>query len=272
MKKLFFLSFFSLFILSVSAQSYEDLVLSSADYVEKKDYKTAEALLLEAFEKDPENKGNTLLFTNLGTIQRHLGETDKALTSYSAALELSPKANFVLHNRAALYCELNDFDNALKDYSSIILFDNTDVDAYYRRGLIYVSKNNMPAAQADFYKIKELDPENIRSDLGLANIYKSRNEWDKAEEVYSDLIFKYKKLPLLYYNRADCYINLKQNGRAMIDLNKAIDLGFKDASVYVMRGQIKLKQYDKLGAKLDFKKAKELGADAEFIDKLIKNI
>lgn len=270
MKKFILAGILFLFSLSVFAQSYVDLINKSADYIEKRDYVAAEQVIKEALRKEPANPGNTLLLTNLGTIQRYLGKKDEAILSYSAALANAPKATYLLHDRAALYCELEKFDEALRDYNSILLIDENDIEAYYRRGLLYLDNNNIPAAKEDFYKIESIDPEDILGKLGIALAYKQQGDWKDAEDIYTDLIYKDKTNGSLYYNRAECYANTDKNSRAIDDLNRAQQLGYKDYTLFVLRGQIRLKQYDKVSAKLDFTRAKELGANEEFIDKQLK--
>ena len=55
---------------------------------------------------EPKNAKNALLFSNLGLVQRRLGEFDKALESYSFALNFAPLAVPILLDRAAIYMEM----------------------------------------------------------------------------------------------------------------------------------------------------------------------
>lgn len=66
----------------------------------------AEELLLQALKLEPKNAKNALLFSNLGLVQRRLGEFDKALESYSFALNFAPLAVPILLDRAAIYMEM----------------------------------------------------------------------------------------------------------------------------------------------------------------------
>jgi tetratricopeptide (TPR) repeat protein len=270
MKKYFIIYLLLLLPLPFFAQTYEELVERSADYIEENDYFAAEQVLVEALRKDPANQGNTLLLTNLGTVQRHLGKIEEAIVSYSAALSGAPSNTFILHNRAALYCEKNDWDNALKDYNGILLIDEKDMEAYYRRGLLQMEKNDLPAAIDNFQKITELDEDNMLGRLGEALVAKKQNNWQQAEEIYTEAIYKYKSNASLYFYRAECYANLDRNKKALDDLSKAEELGYKDPILYLFRGQVRLEMYDKFSAKIDFNKAKELGADPILVDSLLK--
>lgn len=272
MKKTFYFLFLSVITLSISAQNYtyEDMINRAMDYVEKKDYAAAEQAMKAALRKEPTNPNNLMLLVNLGTIQRNLGKLDEALISYNVAIERYPENTFIRHNRAALFCEMNRFDEALIDYNTILIATPDDVEALYRRGLIYLSNKNLFAAEEDFEKIVEISPENLNGKMGLASIMKRRGEWKEAEEVYTDLIYKHKTKGDLYFHRAECYLRLNKLASMQDDLKKAVDFGYNEAPFYVLRGQLRLAQYEKRLAKDDFLKARKLGTDSLAIENFLK--
>lgn len=270
MKKYLFVSFCFLFLgISLQAQTYEDLVAKSVDYIDTKDYAAAEQTLKEAMRKEPGNKGNVLLLSNLGTIQRALGKPEDALISYNSALSKYPNTIPILINRAALYCEIDSLDLAMRDYNIILSIDADNVQALDQRGLLYLSQKNLLAAESDFEHILEIYPKNIKAKSSLAFAQKSRGDWQAAEEAYTDLIYDNKNLSDLYVNRAECYLQLKKLGRAQDDLQKAEKLGYDDAFLYILKGQLALQQFDKLVAKQNFEKALELGANKDVIQQYL---
>lgn len=251
-------------------QTYAEMMIRSAEYVEQGEYAAAEQALQTAMRKEPANPANFLLLANLGTIQRELRKYDDALISYSTALSREPKNVFLLHNRAALYCEMDQSDNAIKDYTTILHLAPNDIEALYRRGLIHLERKDVFAAEEDFELIKTYDPNSLLSSLGRALILKKQQDWTAAEEVYNDLLLKNKMNGDLFMFRGECNLNLGKIGRAQSDVAKAIELGCEDPFVYVLRGRIRLEQYDKFSAKLDFEKAKELGVNEKVIDDFLK--
>ncbi|NDW19774.1 hypothetical protein D0T53_12780 [Dysgonomonas sp. 216] len=251
-------------------QTYEELVSRAIDYQEAQDYVAAEQVLKEAMRKEPANPGNTLLLSNLGTIQRILGKKDEALISYSIALGRHPNAVFVLQNRAALYCDIDSINLALQDYNLILSIDKENIDALYSRGLIQLNKKNYLAAESDFEQIKTIEPNNLNANMGLALIVKQQGNWKKAEELYSDLIYDYKTNDQLYLNRAECYLELQKLARTQEDLNKAANYGNNSPFLYILKGRLKLLQYDNNAAKEYFLKAQDLGANKLLIDDYLK--
>lgn len=253
------------FSLTVSAQTYEEMVNKSMDFLEQKDYFSAEQALILALRKEPANPNNIMLMVNLGTIQRYLGKLDEALISYNIAIDKYPDKAFLRHSRAALYCEMEKYDDALKDYNAILLKDENDLNALYQRGLVYLYQKKTLEAEADFEKILALSPDNLQAKMGVGLILKRKSNWKDAEELYTDLIYKNKSNPVLYFNRAECYLQMNKLGRTGEDINKAISLGYNDPEIFILRGQLRLAQYDKRLAKEDFLKAKEMGASEDIV-------
>ena len=91
------------------AQTYQQLSERAIECIEKDSLPQAEELLLQALKLEPKNAKNALLFSNLGLVQRRLGEFDKALESYSFGLNFAHFARPCRHlygngkNRPCLY-------------------------------------------------------------------------------------------------------------------------------------------------------------------------
>jgi Flp pilus assembly protein TadD len=87
----------------------------------------------------------------------------------------------------------------------------------------------------------------------------------------SYLIEKYPDNIRVLEERAELYFLTKRNARAMADLNKIfVTVKAPSAEMYMLRGRVKLAQYEKASAALDFRKAAELGYDRTTVDKLLK--
>jgi tetratricopeptide (TPR) repeat protein len=124
--------------------------VDSADiYIEQKEWLKAENALLNALRAEPANAQNSLLLSNLGTVQRYCGKYQEALDTYSMALFMTPRSSTLLRNRAALYAEMDSLQQACADYSHLIILDDTDEDALYNRALIYMQKGDTVACRKD---------------------------------------------------------------------------------------------------------------------------
>ena len=256
--------------ISAGAQTYEELIDKSYDFIEKDDLVSAEESLKAAMRKEPGNPMNYALLTNLGSIQRRQGKLQEALTSYSAALSGHPDNPTILENRASLYSELGETDKALNDYNALLIAAPKNEEALYCRGLIYVQKKNFMWAEQDFDRILEINEKSVRARLGHAILEKMRGNYTESERIFNYLIDQMPHDMVLYEGRADLYFMMGKNSRAMADINKVFVEGTPGASIYVLRGKVKLAQYEKASASQDFLKAQEMGYDNAVIEELMK--
>ncbi|MDR1676237.1 MAG: tetratricopeptide repeat protein [Tannerella sp.] len=256
---------------NVRAQTYEEMIEKSYDYVDRNDLPAAEECLKAAMRMEPGNRNNYALLTNLGTVQRRQGKLDDALVSYTAALNQQPKNEVVLSNRAELYTEMNETEKALSDYEVLLSVSPQNEDALFHRGLLHLGMQNLILAEADFEKILDLNKETVQGRLGYALLEKVRKNYDNCEAILNYLIGKRPEYWRLYEERAELYFLINKNGRAMADLNKVFaEEPDPSAELYVLRGRVKLAQYEKASAAIDFRKALSMGYDAETIEKLLK--
>ena len=256
---------------SLCAQTYEELLSKSYDYVEADDLPAAEESLKAAMRLEPANKLNFSLLTNLGTIQRRLGNLDDALLSYTAALNQQPKNELILENRAVLYTEMGEPELAMSDYHTLLAVNPHHEEALYQRGLLYIQSNNLLLAEIDFERMMAINQETVKGRLGFAILEKVRQNFVECEEILNYLIGKYPNYILLYEERAELFFLTNRKARAMTDLNKVFaETPNPSAELYVLRGRVKLAQYEKESAALDFRKALSLGYDVATIENLLK--
>ena len=243
-----------LFIGNSFAQSYEELIEKSYDFVDKGDLVSAEESLKAAMRKEPANPLNYALLTNL----------------YTSALSGHTKNITILENRASLYTELGETEKALNDYNTLLIENPEHQEALYCRGLLYIQLQNYMWAEQDFDKILEVNEKSVRARLGHAILEKMRGNYDESERIFNYLISEMPRDWILYEGRADLYFMMGKNARAMADIEKVFTESEPTANLYVLRGKIKLAQYEKERAALDFKKAESMGYNKEVIKELLK--
>lgn len=273
MKYLLNLFLLSIVSFSISAQSntYGGWVDKSAKFIENNQLDSAAVALQNAMKLEPANENNSVLLLNLGILQRQLGLVDDAYISLTASMANNPDQVLVLHNRASLLCDLYRFDEAMEDYNAIIEKDPSNVEAYYRRGLLFLEKNDPKSAAIDFKTCENIDSSHLFTKLSKALLYKLEDNWMEAEKIYTDIINTEPRRNSVYFlNRAECYVNTDQFSKAAADLH-AIEGDEKgNPYFYILRGRLRLNQFDKFAAKVDFEKAKQLGYDTELADKWIE--
>lgn len=260
-----------IYIVPAQSLDYMDWVDKSANFIDNDKLDSAAVALQKAMALEPTNENNPLLLLNLGILQRQMGHFDDAYISLTAAMGNNPMPDLVLHNRASLLCEMERFDEAMEDYDALIRNYPKDVEAYYRRGLLFLDKNERAKAEADFKASEEIDPDNRYTKLSKALLYKLDGDWQSAVQVYSDLIQMGESIdPIFYMNRAECYVNTDQIFKASADLRSAEASQKDNPYFYMLRGRVRLAQFDKVAARADFRKANELGYDGYIVKEWLK--
>lgn len=273
--KIIFTTLLLFFAYGLSAQSldYMGWVDRSANYIEQNRLDSAAVALQKAMALDPANENNPVLLLNLGILQRQMGLYDDAYISFTASMAKNPLHDVVLHNRASLLCDMERFDDAMEDYDALIRQYPDNVEAYYRRGLLFLEKNDRSKAEADFKMSEEIDSENMYTKLSKALLYKLDDNWEAAEKVYTGLIQSSSSTdPSFYMNRAECYVNSDQIFRASADLRVVEGSQRENPYFYILRGRVRLSQFDKVAARSDFRKAKDLGYNADIVNDWLKKV
>ena len=253
------------FAQALKPKSYTQWVTKSADYMELNMLDSAEYALNQSIMNDPDNENNTWLMTSLGTIQQHLGKYDAAYMSLTSALSKHPKSVFILHQRAALLKDMERWDEAKADYNAILSVDSLDIEALYNRGVLKLDVKDRTGAEKDFAIAEEngdLSPYGL---MGKALIYRLDGNWEEAEKTYNIILNSYPDMTNLYLKRAECYLHLNQLSKLSADLQTVASIEFDNPMYYFLRGQMRLKQFDKMAAQSDFEKARDLGMEKDLL-------
>lgn len=241
------------------AQTYDELIDKAMDAVEQDSLLQAEYYFKEALRLEPANMRNSLLFSNLGTIQRRMGKKKKALESYSLALNKTPFSVTMLLNRASLFLEMNDLEKAYTDYCSVLDIDRENPEALMYRAYIYMKRRQYQDARLDYRLYLEIKPGDKTARLGMALVNQKDKRFHEALDEFSRLIVDYPDDASLLKARAELEMEMNSWDMALLDLENAAKLTPDDPEIYVMCGDIYLLQDKKREAYVAFEKAIELG-------------
>ena len=145
---------------------------------------------------------------NLGTLYENLGEDDRAIEAYEAAISVEPTATGPRSHLAALYDRLadaSDFQSPsramkyrekaaalqraaleLAARDARLLPDNAAIQ--YRYGLSLYLHRRLDEAETALLAAHELEPKNPQFLLGILLFYKEQREHDKAISLAEKLI------------------------------------------------------------------------------------
>ncbi|MBR5117847.1 MAG: tetratricopeptide repeat protein [Muribaculaceae bacterium] len=247
---------------------YFALVDSAQQYIKAEQWQQAEHFLLEAIKSEPGNPSNSLLLSNIATMQRRQGRLYEAIRNYSMAIDLTPNAVTLLHNRAAVYILLDSIALAQADYERIMKIDESDVESRYTHGMLALNMGEKKTAEKDFEDILRINPNSGMAKQGQGYLHKHAGEYEKAAECFSEVI-KVKPSATLLANRADCYLATKRLNDASLDIANALELDSDDPYLYILRAKLNKMRFNRDDMERDIKLAIAHGLDKDEAKALI---
>lgn len=255
--------------IKADAQKYYEAVDSAESCIVNKDWGKAEMFIRQALAAEPDNNNNSLLLSNLGTVQRYQGKYADAIQSYSIALYMTPNAVTLLKNRASLYLEIDSVDLAFKDYEKVISLDNKDLEAIYNHGMIALEKKKMGVSKDDFDRIEAISPKSYYAINGKATWHKVKGNYIQAADLYGKVI-KARPNVESHISRAECYLAMKRLADAEADIRTALDIEPENAYLYALRSKLDKLRYDRMALERDMKLAEKYGMDKKELKRIIE--
>lgn len=249
---------------------YFQLIDSAQVFINSHEWPQAESLLRQAVATDPTNPNNSLILSNIATLQRYQGRLNDAAKNYSMALDLTPNATTLLLNRAALMVEMDSMDQAQADFKRVCDLDITNTEARYSLGLMALEQNNDKTAEDYFNQIKRINPSSGLYCEGMAMLHKKQGHYLRAAELLSQVI-KAQPTAQLLGNRADCYLMLKQLNNAEEDIRNGLAINPDDPYLYILKAKLNKMRfaYDDMNA--DLERAIKLGVPRDVAKSLLNN-
>jgi tetratricopeptide (TPR) repeat protein len=156
------------------------------------------------------------------------GQPDKALATFTSAVETFPNNRLVYNNRGLFLQQLGKSQDALNDFNKAIELDNGFAVAYTNRGYTYQGTGDLVAAEADFTKAIGIEPAN----------------------------------PLFHSLRGTCRLSQGNTGGAIEDYTQAINLAPRNPVAQADLGFGKFFSRDFDGAFAAFDQASEIDPKA----------
>lgn len=97
---------------------------------------------------------------------------ERAIETYTLAIELNPKDYALYNNRGAAYHAEGEFQKAIADYTRAAELNPNHFSAYNNRGAAFEDVGDVERAVGDYRKALEIDPENKMAKDNLKRILK----------------------------------------------------------------------------------------------------
>lgn len=272
MRRLILITLCGFCLSGLSAQDYNRLVEEAMACAQADSLARAEQLFREALKLDPSNARNALLFSNLGTVLKRQGKADEAIEAYTMALNITPYATAILLNRAALYLDKGLLEKAYIDYCNVIDLIPEEKEARLFRAYIYMQRHQYKEARIDYNVLVGKDMKNKPARIGLAILDQKEGKFISARDRLNQLVEEYPQDASLLKMRANIELEQEFLDVALLDLEAAAELDPKDADVYVMMGDIYVRQKKKQQAREAYGRAIELGIPAPQLAEKLKEV
>lgn len=129
-----------------------------------------------------EGEGLAWAYGNRGNAYAALREPAKALSDYSAAIDLDPGFALSWHNRGLVFAALGDQERALDDFTEAVQVDPELATAWGSRGVALRELGRHEEALDDLNRAIELDPAGARHYQNRANVRCALGQVDGAVE------------------------------------------------------------------------------------------
>ena len=243
---------------------YFQYVDSAQNYIYNHDWQVAEQWLMRAIRQEPDNPNNSLLLSNIATLQRYQGRLADAVKNYSLALDMTPHAVTLLLNRAALYVEMDSVGRAVDDYERVCELDMYNTEARYSLGVLAMESGDTKRAEDLFTEIKRINPNSGLYHEGMGLLHKRNGNYSRAAELFTQVI-KVQPNAQLLGNRADCYLILKRLNDAEEDIRTALEMSPDDPYLYVLRAKLNKLRFQREDMDRDIDTAVSLGLSRDYI-------
>ena len=244
---------------------YFQYIDSAQFYIDSHEWLKAEQWMLKAIAQDPDNPNNSLLLSNIATLQRYQGRLSDAVKNYSLALDMTPHAVTLLLNRAALYVEMDSVQWAIDDYERVCELDMYNTEARYSLGVLAMERGDTRRAEDLFNEIKRINPNSGLYQEGVGLLRKREGDFARAAELFTQII-KVQPSAQLLGHRADCYLALKRLNDAEEDIRTALGMSPDDSYLYLLRAKLNKLRFQRDDMTRDINTAISLGLSRDYIN------
>lgn len=250
---------------TASSPEYIALADSADNYIRRERWEEAERTIISALRLEPANFSNSLLFSNLGVVQTHLGRFDDALESFRLGLSIAPKSSTLHANRARTRIYVKDYSGALSDLDASLAADSIQEWPLQMRGLLRLNSGDLDGASRDFSLLAANYPGNDVAMSGLGRVAVKQGKHDEALRYFNEAL-SLSDDPETRSERILLLIEMEHFADASADIRKSIEKYPEHPYFYLWRGYLHRLNYRREEAAADKKIALDKGADPQIVE------
>lgn len=226
---------------------------------ELKEYDKSTKCLDQVLELDPDHAG---AWHNKGLITFDQKDYNASLDYFNKAININNKISDSWFYIGQIHKFKKQEDDALACFDKATKINNQDFDAWCAKGVLFFGRENFSMASKCFNKANKIYNEDPRVWMLLGFMSSFREEanskdYNKAIRCFDKSLSLVENSEVLGY-RAVCYMSLKQYPKALIDINKALELDTKNLNNWFYKACI-LSSELKNKKDIDEEKYKDIG-------------
>ncbi len=219
---------------TTASVSYDQLLQSADELMQKKQVKEAVQTLTKAIQAEPQR---TEAYLKRSAILAEAKLLAEAIADLTSALKIDPQQSKVLNTRGYFFLISQNYERANQDFSDAIGLDLNYPQPYNNRGLALIAQGKFEEATKDFDNALRLKPEYLDAHNNRGFALMQLNRPEEAVASFSRAIELDAKYINALANRGRCYLKLNRPADAVGDFNALIALQPDAAGHYTSRSE-----------------------------------
>ncbi len=170
------------------------------------------------------NPNSFLAYSYRGFIRAISGNKAAGIADLDKSIAISPQNPLGYLHKGQVYAVLKEYPKAIQQLNQALKIKPNFDNAYATRGVIYVAQKKYQPGLADIEKALKLNPNNELAYQGRGAYHIANNRLELALSDIQNAIRINPASPDSYLIEGGAYIGLKNNSRARISLQKAVDI------------------------------------------------
>lgn len=192
-----------------------------------------------------ENPDDLEIYYHLGFSHAELGQYQKALKAFEILLERDPGHVKALAFSSRLRFKLGDLEKAARLATRLIAQapEHPRIStAFYITGYVQARNGKLDEARQTLERVLQMDSTHAEAHNALGTIHLKQGRLQQAERAYRAAIAH--NLTTAHYGLGMCYAQQEAFARAIVQLERAVEIHPTFAKAYLLLGQVYEKQGD----------------------------
>jgi tetratricopeptide (TPR) repeat protein len=154
-----------------------------------------------------------------------LQQFSRAEQVYNDILAIAPRDRYALTGLADLQHRVGRDEQAIRTYERVLMFDENELHILTIVGKLCWRISDFDRAESYFRRALTVDPANPYALYGLGNCYRWNRHYEKALEIWQEILKTSEGTQALHTRMGDAYYNLKQLNAAEASYLRALSFG-----------------------------------------------